>query len=96
MILYPYQPIASHSAHKLLPKYFGPFEVIERVGLVTYRFKLLANSKIHPVFHVSILKKHLDPLMQSSAVLLEFPNTEVQHDEPFKDLKQEDVQEGQH
>ncbi|XP_039017030.1 uncharacterized protein LOC120147806 [Hibiscus syriacus] len=41
---------------KLSPRFIGPFEVLERVGLVTYRLRLLLEIKcIHDVFHVSIL-----------------------------------------
>ena len=48
---------------KLSPRYIGPFEILERVGLVAYRIALPpALSKIHNVFHVSSLRKYiLDP-----------------------------------
>ena len=48
---------------KLSPRYIGPFEVIARVGSVTYRLKLSAHlDKIHIVFHVSLLQKaEMDP-----------------------------------
>jgi hypothetical protein len=48
---------------KLSPRFIGPFEILERVGVVTYRLALPPNlSSIHPVFHVSMLRKYLsDP-----------------------------------
>ena len=48
---------------KLSPRYIGPFEVLERVGIVSYRLALpLILSSVHDVFHVSMLRKYtLDP-----------------------------------
>ncbi|KAM2483556.1 hypothetical protein ACFX1W_041175 [Malus domestica] len=59
LIPYQHQSLASHLFHKLQPKFYGPFEVIERIGTVSYKIKLHAHSKLHPVFHVSCLKKQL-------------------------------------
>jgi len=48
---------------KLSPRFVGPFEVLERVGEVAYRVaQPLALSRIHNVFHESMLRKNiLDP-----------------------------------
>jgi hypothetical protein len=40
---------------KLSYKYFGPFEIIERVGSVAYQLKLSESSSIHSMVHVSQL-----------------------------------------
>ena len=40
--------------------HIGPFRIIGRVGDVSYCLKVLDTlTKIHNVFHVSILRKHL-------------------------------------
>ena len=45
---------------KLNPRYIGPFEIVARIGPVAYKLQLPAElNSVHPVFHVSNLKKCL-------------------------------------
>ena len=44
---------------KLSPRFIGPYEILERIGHVTYRLALpLELAKLHDVFHVSMLRRY--------------------------------------
>ncbi|CAN6225874.1 unnamed protein product [Urochloa humidicola] len=49
--------LATRSSYKLSFRYFGPFIIESKVGAVAYKLALPSYCRIHPVFHVSLLKK---------------------------------------
>lgn len=63
--LQPYKQLTARNqkTHKLSPKFYGPYKVIERIGEVAYKLQLPNHAKIHPVFHVSQLKKKIGERM---------------------------------
>ena len=44
-----------YPSKKLTPRREGPFEIIQVISLVVYRFQLPPTWKIHDVFHASLL-----------------------------------------
>jgi hypothetical protein len=47
---------------KLSPWFIGPFKILERVGEVAYRLELpIQLADVHDVFHISQLKKGINP-----------------------------------
>ena len=46
---------------KLLPRWMGPFEILNWIGTVAYELKLPETwaDRVHPVFHVSLLNRYI-------------------------------------
>jgi len=43
---------------KLNPRWIGPYEIIDVISTTAYKLQLPSNLRIHPVFHISLLKPH--------------------------------------
>jgi hypothetical protein len=48
----------NEKSRKLLPKWIGPFEVVQVVGPVAYKLKMNPGWRVHPVFHISLLEPY--------------------------------------
>ena len=58
--LQPYKKISMKQQkmnNKLSPRYYGAYQIMQKIGSVSYKLELPPTTKIHPVFHVSCLKK---------------------------------------
>lgn len=49
--------VASRSNQKPSFKFFGPYKILKKIGTVAYQLDLPDHVQIHPVVHVSQLKR---------------------------------------
>jgi hypothetical protein len=77
--LQPYKQMSLKQAkkdNKLSPKYYGPYKVLQKIGTMAYKLELPASSRVHPVFHVSCLKKVIGDKIPFQTILPELTRKE--------------------
>ena len=54
---YHHRSLATRANEQLAPRFYGPYQVVARVGAVAYKLLLPLETTIHPVFHVSVASR---------------------------------------
>ena len=87
--LEPYKQLTLRSKgfNKFSSRYYRPFHVLQRLGSVAYRLDLPSNYLLHPVFHVSCLKKHLGGSSHSHSHSTSIDSDGFVHPEPIAILQ---------
>ena len=68
---YKHTSLKDQGHQKITPKFCGPYQILQRIGIVTYKLSLPTSSNIHPVFHVSCLRKVVGPNSEVQSTLPE-------------------------
>ena len=56
------------------PNFYGTYKGHQKLGFVAYKLELPPSSCVHPVFHVSCLKKVIGTNIKAQNILLELYN----------------------
>jgi hypothetical protein len=56
-----YHAFRLHQHLKLTTKFYGPFKILEKIGVLAYKLQLPDTAGIHLVFHITQLKQHNRP-----------------------------------
>lgn len=91
---YAQSSVANRPCAKLAYKYFGPFVVLDKIGKMAYKLELPADSRIHPVFHVSQLKPFTPNYTPVFSELPRPPDLAGHDDEPVEILERRMVKRG--
>ncbi len=70
------------SSHKFLGPYANPFKVLEKKLFDSYKLELLENLRVHPTFHVSLLKPVACNASRPNREHNSRPSPDLVHNEP--------------
>jgi hypothetical protein len=69
--------VAPRANQKLAYRFFGPYQILQKVGSVAYKLLLPEGSTIHPVLHVSQLKGVVHVALPASPLPVSFDGLQV-------------------
>jgi hypothetical protein len=73
--------LATRSSNKLAFRFFGPYQIINRIGQTAYKLQLPDQCQVHPIFHVSQLKRVVPP---NTSVSVDLPDPTNQFQVPIE------------
>ena len=81
--------LANQPSKKLQNKFLGPYKIIAKISAVAYKLDLPPTMRIHPIFHVSLLKCYTPNNEEL------FPDREITPPEPIlvNDIEEFEVEE---
>jgi hypothetical protein len=63
--------LKAEHCQNLASKFYGPYTILKHLGQVSYQLDFPIHSKLHPIFHVSCLKKVIGAKCQIQTNVLE-------------------------